>query len=927
MHPPLNESFLQQHASGLRAVARGLLSDEHAAEDVLQETWVAAIERPPASDSRLSGWLAGVVRRLALKRMRSEGRRRRREEGASQSEALASVDENLEQREVLRGVIDAVLALPEPYQSVVFMRYYQDLPPREIATRLDAPVATVKSQLHRALDMLRRRLDAEAGGERRQWALALAAATGWQAPAAPPAPFEPTPSGHPFGEWAMEWKLLAGGLAVFVTGVSASHLVSDGEGESAATSSRSELVTPSSAEESRVAAPLAAPDELGRPAQGTREAVAAGGVDKLVSATSAAVGARSYSLSGVVLDEFDLPLSGAHVFVGPLGQPLNDLGETDEHGRFSIQWRGHDASMDVAVSVRNNGYGEFGLRELALTAGEAREVAFVLGRQYQVRSKVEADLQALKKRAAEAGTKVELSETMRSIELLQVATASYRVAPRFGPSLDANGATRFSWPTADALERKERESKSFGRIERIKLVKESGALAELVELEVSLNGQVGSLEFAPEGNEPEPAEAAPVRLGGIVTDENGNPVPKALVAVRESPELGWSRFHANADGAFAIEILGANSVEVRAGGGLLGRAAETLDLSEAGGTLVTWNATLDRGLELLGTLADTQGRPLVGWTVEFASSGSHPVRDTAVTDAAGRFSIPNLPDVAGSVFARSPGSDVFGVEVATGLRPGGESSWTLDAEPTGELALAVRDAAGSALPRAEVRVWQASTGRGQWALWSKEREAYTLAGVVPGRYRIAAGSVSTGFVDMGQVHVSAGESLDLGSVALPEAGRLGWSLAGELDPQQVSWRLFRTGADLDTWIADGTLAQPFEDLVPGGDYSLELRTPLGVLPRTFAEVKPGEESRVQIDARSVEPFRLTVDRGGDAVEVLVRERGTQRTLAAGQVPAGGALELLLEPDTYRVEVAGESLELAFPHGGGEVSVGGAAAGD
>lgn len=918
MHPPLNESVLQQHASGLRAVARGLLSDEHAAEDVLQETWVAAIERPPASDSRLSGWLAGVVRRLALKRLRSEGRRRRREEGASRSEALAPVDENLEQREVLRGVIDAVLALPEPYQSVVFMRYYQDLPPREIAARLDAPVATVKSQLHRALEMLRRRLDAEAGGERRQWALALAAATGWQTPATPPAPSEPTASGNPFGEWAMEWKLLAGGMAVFVTGVSASYLSSEDEGGAIATARHGASVE-APGEGGPAAASMAAPGELARELQEGRKPVVGVGGKGTVPADRAAAGHREFFLSGVVLDEFDLPLHGAHVFVGPKGQPLNDLGETDAHGRFWIRWEGHGESMDVVVSVGERGYAAFGMRELSVRADEEHEACFVLNR-----PSVSSAAAEVKLKPVGADSKFAKATVLRKIELEQAA-AVYPPGPRFAPTIDPDGLSWFAWPTVDKLERKQSDAQVFGRIERIKLVKEAdfGRARELEASEFTI------VEFAPgEGDlafEPVPTE--PVRLGGVVTDEQGRPVPKALVAVRENPEHGWSRFFTNEEGAFAFEVAGTSQVDIRAGGGDRGRDSTSLDLSEAGGRAVAWNANLERGLELLGTLKGTDGEPLAGWLVEFAGSGEEPVRDTAITDAAGRFSIANLPDVAGSLHARSPASDVFAHRVATDVRPGGESSWTLDVEPTGSVAIAVRDDAGEALPVAEVRLWQASTGRGQWARWSAEREAHALSGVVPGRYRVVVGSVGTGFVDMGDVHVAPGEALDLGSVTLSGGGRLDWSFTGEVEPAPVGWRLFRTGEDLDTWVAGGRLGEVFEDQLPAGDYALQLLPMHGALPRRFVRVESGEESEVRIDGSRLETFVLTLGDRSEATDVLVRERETRRTLLAARVDAGEAVELLLEPGSYLVDVGGETRELTFPSGGGEVSFGERAAAD
>src|SRR5262245_25160389 len=65
------------HDGFVRALARSLLADRHAADDVAQETWVAALERGDAAAS-LPRWLAGVVKHLAGKVRRSEHRRERR---------------------------------------------------------------------------------------------------------------------------------------------------------------------------------------------------------------------------------------------------------------------------------------------------------------------------------------------------------------------------------------------------------------------------------------------------------------------------------------------------------------------------------------------------------------------------------------------------------------------------------------------------------------------------------------------------------------------------------------------------------------------------------------------------------------------------------------------------------------------------------
>jgi RNA polymerase sigma-70 factor (ECF subfamily) len=47
--------------------------------------------------------------------------------------------------------------LPEAQRAALVLRYQEDLTPEEIAATLDAPLATVKSQLQRGLKLLRAR--------------------------------------------------------------------------------------------------------------------------------------------------------------------------------------------------------------------------------------------------------------------------------------------------------------------------------------------------------------------------------------------------------------------------------------------------------------------------------------------------------------------------------------------------------------------------------------------------------------------------------------------------------------------------------------------------------------------------------------------------------------------------------------------------
>ncbi len=165
---------LLAHEPFVRALARSLVTDEALAEDAVQDTWLAALQGAPGAVRSPRAWLARVVRNFAFRTSRSAGRRSRREREAARPEALPSTEEIVGREEARRRLVEAVLALEEPYRRTILLRYFEGLPPREIARRSGVPIATVGTRLRRAHDRLRERLDAEHRGDRRAWCLALA---------------------------------------------------------------------------------------------------------------------------------------------------------------------------------------------------------------------------------------------------------------------------------------------------------------------------------------------------------------------------------------------------------------------------------------------------------------------------------------------------------------------------------------------------------------------------------------------------------------------------------------------------------------------------------------------------------------------------------------------------------------------------------
>ncbi len=176
---PLTPEDLLKHAGWIRNLARKLLQDEAAAEDVVQQTWTAAIERRPSARSELRGWLWVVARNFALRRRRQDRVLRRAQEAG----ALASTKDDpaaaVERGESARLVLDAVLTLPERSRQLLLLRYFENRPPREIARITGMSGDAVRSQQKRALAQLRKELQRSLGEQWPATCFGLMGPGGW----------------------------------------------------------------------------------------------------------------------------------------------------------------------------------------------------------------------------------------------------------------------------------------------------------------------------------------------------------------------------------------------------------------------------------------------------------------------------------------------------------------------------------------------------------------------------------------------------------------------------------------------------------------------------------------------------------------------------------------------------------------------------
>ena len=159
-------SDLLSYEPFIRSIARSLISNEDQIGDVVQETWLRALKKPSREAGSIKSWLGRVTRNLALDQKRREGARKTREVAAARDESVLDDEKDLT---LHSKIVEGVLTLEEPYKSVVILHYYRGMKLAEVARKLDRNSATVRSQLKRAHDMLRGKLDSDYGGDRATW--------------------------------------------------------------------------------------------------------------------------------------------------------------------------------------------------------------------------------------------------------------------------------------------------------------------------------------------------------------------------------------------------------------------------------------------------------------------------------------------------------------------------------------------------------------------------------------------------------------------------------------------------------------------------------------------------------------------------------------------------------------------------------------
>jgi RNA polymerase sigma factor (sigma-70 family) len=155
------EEVMRRYSGLVFSTCRAVLKDQHEAEDVTQATFLTLASRHKVTKEvrAIGPWLRKVAHRLALDALRAKKRRLRREANRpnwnGEPEQAIDAAHGDEQRRIIHETIDE---LPLKYRLPVILFHFGGLSREEIASELGCRSNTLGVRLHRARQMLGKRL-------------------------------------------------------------------------------------------------------------------------------------------------------------------------------------------------------------------------------------------------------------------------------------------------------------------------------------------------------------------------------------------------------------------------------------------------------------------------------------------------------------------------------------------------------------------------------------------------------------------------------------------------------------------------------------------------------------------------------------------------------------------------------------------------
>jgi len=150
----------RRHAGAVFALAQRLLWERALAEELVQETFLRLWEHPDRFDQArgsLRSFLLMDAHARGVDRIRSDSRRREREERTARAAVVADYDLDLEayDLDIAEQVREAMTTLADGERRAIELAYFGGHTYREVAELLHEPEGTVKSRIRSGLRRMR----------------------------------------------------------------------------------------------------------------------------------------------------------------------------------------------------------------------------------------------------------------------------------------------------------------------------------------------------------------------------------------------------------------------------------------------------------------------------------------------------------------------------------------------------------------------------------------------------------------------------------------------------------------------------------------------------------------------------------------------------------------------------------------------------
>lgn len=160
------EELLDKYRTSVFSICMRMVRNRSSAEDIAQEVFVKIFSALDRYDPTypFSSWLRRITSNLCIDHLRREKERTLSLDqplGGEDDDLLIQVpskaagpDRELESREAMAMLEEAIARLPEHYRIIVILRHQEELSYEEISETLGIPLGTVKARIHRARNLI-----------------------------------------------------------------------------------------------------------------------------------------------------------------------------------------------------------------------------------------------------------------------------------------------------------------------------------------------------------------------------------------------------------------------------------------------------------------------------------------------------------------------------------------------------------------------------------------------------------------------------------------------------------------------------------------------------------------------------------------------------------------------------------------------------